>query len=136
MKIKSFPALLAVTFGAMRLVAGPLAAPTDVHVKPDAATPIILTLPAGTEPFAAVGVTAPAGWLAVALPGSHEVYLRNADQLKNQSPKPGANYLLYDKPPETVVAIAEKGDLAEITGIQGRFSKYRLSKALIGYIPA
>ncbi len=136
MKFKPFPAFLTVAFCAARLVAAPLAAPAAVRVKPDATAPVILTLAAGTEPFTATGVTAPAGWLAVALPGAHEVFLRNTDQLKDLSPRPGANYLLSDKPPETVVAIAEKGDFAEMTDIQGRFTKYRLSKPLIGYILA
>jgi hypothetical protein len=140
MKTKTLPVLLAallalVTF--VRLAAAPLAAPAAVHVKPDAASPVITTLAAGTEPFNAVGVDAPAGWLAVALPGAHEVYLRNTDQLKDNSPKPGANYLLSNKAPETPVAIAEKGDIAEVIGLPpGRYTKYRLSKPLIGYIPA
>ncbi len=128
-------ALLALVAGA-RLAAGPLTAPAAVHVQPDAAAPVLEILPAGTEPFTAVGVTAPAGWLAVALPGTHEVFLRKADQLKDLSPRPGASYLLTDKAPETPVALAEKGDLAEITGQQGRFMKFKLTKPLIGYIPA
>jgi hypothetical protein len=136
MKIKPFTTFLAVAYCTTHLVAAPLPSPAAVHVQPDSAAPVLMTLPAGTEPFTAEGVTTPAGWLAVTLPGSHDVFLRGTDQLKDLSPKPGTHYLLSDKPPEIVVAIAEKGDLAEITGIQGRFIKYRLSKPLIGYIPA
>jgi hypothetical protein len=137
MKNNPLPALLATLLALAaftRLCGDSLAASATVHVKPDVAAPVITTLAAGAEPFMAVGVAAPAGWLAVALPGTHEVFLRNSDQLKDMSPKPGANYLLSNRPPATPVAIAEKGDFVELVDIVGSFTKYRLSKPLIGFI--
>ena len=137
MKTKLVLALLAAAgLAALRLAAAPLAAPAAVHVKPDASSPIIETLLAGAEPFAAVGVTPPAGWLAVVLPGAHEVFIRNSDQLKDLTPKPGASYLLLEKTTETPVATAEKGDIFEPLAVQGKYTKLKLSKPLIGYIPA
>jgi hypothetical protein len=121
---------------AARLAAAPLAQPANVRTKPDVVAPVITVLPAGTEPFMAVGVSAPAGWLAVALPGPHEVFVRSNDLLKDLSPRPGANYYLLDRGAEALVGTVEKGDTTEMLETQGRHTRFRLGKALIGYIPA
>ncbi len=136
------PVLLALCAG-VRLVAAPLTAPAEVHARPAAASPVLTILPAGAEPFPATGVAAPDGWQAVALPGAHEVLVRNGDILKDLTPRPGANYLWRGPAagtkagPLVEVATAEKGDLAEIMAApQGGYTKFRLSKPLVGYIPA
>ncbi len=128
--------LLSLSLAAGPLAAAPLSQPANVHTQPDAAAPVIQTLPAGTEPFVAVGVEPPAGWAAIALPGAHEVYVRTADLLKDLSPRPGANYYLLQKNLEVPVAVVEQGDIAQLLSIQGKHYKYNLSKALIGFIPA
>jgi hypothetical protein len=136
------PVLLALLAG-VRLAAAPLTAPAEVHVQPDAASVVLAVLPAGAEPFPAAGTVAPAGWQAVALPGAHEVLVRNGDILKDLTPRPGTVYLWRGPAagtkagPLVEVATAERGDLAEIIAApQGGYTKFRLSKPLIGYIPA
>ena len=55
MKTKLLPALALFLAGAAALVAAPLTATTAVHTKPDASSPVISYLKAGTEPKAAAG---------------------------------------------------------------------------------
>jgi hypothetical protein len=136
------PVLLALLAGG-RLAAAPLTVPAEVHARPDAASVVLTVLPAGAEPFPAAGTAAPAGWQAVALPGAHEVLVRNGDILKDLTPRPGASYLWRGPVagakagPLVEVATAERGDLAEIIAApQGGYTKFKLSKPLIGYIPA
>ena len=46
-----------------------LAVTTAVHTQPDSTSPAITFLKAGAEPVASAGVVAPAGWMAIDLPG-------------------------------------------------------------------
>ncbi len=122
---------------ALHLAAAPLATPTPVRTKPEAKAPAIATLPAGAEPFTAVGVTPPAGWIAVALPGPHRVFVRNGDLAKDNTVKAGSFYLLTSAADAPVLAIAEKDDKTTIKDLAGRFTELSLeNRSIVGYIPA
>jgi len=108
-----------------------------VHTKPDEAAPILTYFNAGTTVVAAADAvsTTPAGWLATELPGPFEGYVQGKDLTKSLDVKPGA--LIYQEPKITsgVVAVAEKGDKATLTGVlRGKWTQLRLEKKLTGYI--
>jgi len=134
--MKSTTLLLAV-FGALNvgLQAAPLTEATPVYAKADAAAPVLATLKAGTEPAITVdGSNVPAGWTAVTLAGPHEVYAANKDVSKALDVRPGSPYLTEPKTGSPVFAIAEKGDQTEITDYRGKWTKFRLSKPVTGFI--
>lgn len=128
-------ASLALAFTA-GLRAAPLASPTAVHTRPDAAAPTITFLKAGAEPAAAPDAMAgtPAGWMAIELPGPFEGWVENKDLAKSLDVKPGAAIRLLPKADAGVLATAEKGDKATITGLRGKWTQISLEKKLIGYI--
>lgn len=119
---------------AVALRAAPLAENTPVHSGPDASSPAIASLPAGTEPSVAMGVTAPAGWTAVTLTGTHDVYAANRDVTKSLDVRVGAPYVTAPKSDAPVFAVAEKGDKAEIIDYRGKWTKFRLTKSVVGFI--
>lgn len=121
-------------FGAAALGAAPLTETTPVYAGPDAASTAIASLKAGTEPSVASSVNAPPGWTAVSLPGPHEVYAANKDVTKSLDVRAGSPYLTEAKAGAPVLALAEKGDQTEITDYRGKWTKFRLNKAVIGYI--
>ena len=82
MKTK-FPAVIAGLLIAAAVSAAPLTETTVIHSKPDAAAPVIDYLKAGTDPVSSADITAPAGWMAVDLPGPHEAYVHNNDFSKS-----------------------------------------------------
>lgn len=136
MKIKFTLLSAALLASAAALSAATLTATTAVHTKPDANSPAVTFLKAGTEPVAApdpAGST-PAGWLAVALPGPFEVYVENKNLLKNLDVRPGAELFLAPRPDGGVLTVFEPGDQAEITGLHGKWTQLRLVKKLTGYI--
>jgi len=134
MKINTslFLALLAAT----SLSAAPLSKPTAVHSQPNASSPAIAVLNAGTEPVLATGLTlpVPAGWTAVELAGPHEVYVQNKDILKSLDVKPGANLYTAPKMDAPVLTTMTKGDPADISGLHGRWTQILLKKKVIGYV--
>jgi hypothetical protein len=131
-----FVAALVVAFAPVRLFAQPLAAPATVRVRPDATAPVIATLPAGAEPFTAVGVRPPAGWLAIALPGPHRVFVRNGDLAKDNTVKVGSSYLLSAAANASVLTTAEKSDKTSVKDLTGRFTELSLeNRTVVGYIP-
>ena len=117
-------------------IAAPLTATTAVHTKPDASSPALSHLKAGTEPVPAPGqlATTPAGWMAVELPGPFEGYVENKDLSKSLDVKPGTAIRLAPKADAGVLAVAEKGDKTSITGLRGKWTQISLEKKLIGYI--
>jgi hypothetical protein len=136
MKIKFLRSAL-LSFGSLVVaVAAPLSVTTAVHTKPDASSPAITNLPAGTEPVPAAGAmaTTPAGWMAIELPGPFEAYVENRDLTKSLDVKPGANMRFAPKPDGGVLAVAEKSDKVSITGLHGKWTKISLDKKLTGYI--
>lgn len=127
-----FAALVIGATAALR--AAPLAETTAVYSKPEASSTAIASLKAGTEPVVATNVAAPAGWTAVTLAGPHEVYAANKDVTKSLDVRVGAPYLTDAKATAPVLALAEKGDQTEITDYRGKWTKFRLTKPVTGYI--
>ncbi len=119
---------------AASLAAAPLMETTAIHAQPDAATPAIGYLKAGTEPTAAAHITAPEGWMAVELPGSHEAYVSNNDFSKSLDIHPGAAIRLNPKADAPVLTTMQEGDKVEITGLRSGWTQIKLSKSVIGYI--
>jgi hypothetical protein len=134
MKTK-FAALAALALGsAFALRAAPLTAPTAVHTQPNATSPTISVLNPGTEPAAAPDATAPAGWMAVELPGPFEGWVENKDLTKNLDVKPGTSIRLAPKVDAGVLTISEKGDKTTISGLRGKWTQISLEKKMRGYI--
>ena len=129
--------LLLAVFGALNvgLQAAPLTEATPVYAKADATATILATLKAGTEPAITVdGSNVTSGWTAVTLAGPHEVYAANKDVTKALDVRPGSPYLTESKTGSPVFSIAEKGDQTEITDYRGKWTKFRLSKPVTGFI--
>jgi hypothetical protein len=120
---------------ALALRAAPLPAATAVHTKPDASSPAISYLKAGTEPPApAANEAAPAGWQAIELPGPFDGWVENKDLTKNLDVKPGAPIRVAPKADAGVLAVADKADKTSISGLRGKWTQISLEKKLIGYI--
>ena len=136
MKTNAFrTALVAVTAG-VALHAAPLTVTTAVHTKPDSSSPALTYFKAGTEPTPATGASAgaPAGWMAVELPGPFEGYVENKDLAKSLDVKPGALIRLEPKADAGVLKVAAADDKSTITGIRGKWTQISLEQKLIGYI--
>jgi len=116
------------------LAAAPLMETTAIHAQPDAATPAIGYLKAGTEPTAAANTTAPEGWMAIELPGPHEAYVSNNDFSKSLDIHPGAAIRLLPKADAPTLTTMQEGDKTEITGLRSGWTQIKLSKTIIGYI--
>ncbi len=127
-------ALAALLTGA--LFGAPLTETTAVHTKPDAASPAITYLKAGTEPTPAEGTVAetPAGWMAVELPGPIQGFVLGKDLSKGLEVKPGAQIRQAPQADAAVIATAERGDKSKITGLHGKWTQVNLDKKLVGYI--
>src|SRR3569833_1731549 len=123
MKIKllSFLALGPI---AAALSAAPLTSTIVVYEKPNAASPVLTILSAGTEPTPAVGVheALSGGWVAIELPGTHEAYVANKDLDKDLNVKPGAVFRTLPKATAPEFGKMEPGDQGEITGYKGRYT--------------
>jgi hypothetical protein len=128
--------LLAAALAAASLRAAPLTETTAVQALPDASSPAIAILKAGTEPVPAAGVTAPPGWLAVELPGPFQAYVRNRDFLKSLDVRIGASIRIAPKLDAPVLTKAGKDDSIEITGLFGKWTQIKLTKKIVGYIQA
>jgi hypothetical protein len=135
MKTK-FPAVIAALLAAAACAAAPLMETTAIHSRPDAAASAIGYLKAGTEPVAAADVTAPAGWIAVEMPGPHEAYVNNNDFSKSLDIRPGAAIRLKPKADAPVLATMQEGDKTEITGLRSGWTQIKLHKTIIGFIRA
>lgn len=131
-KLLAFATLLA----AAATSAAPLTAPTAVHTKPDAKSPTISLLKAGSEPIAATSVSAvtPPNWMAVDLPGKHVAYVQNKDLTKSMDVAPGSLLYLQPRLDGGVLVAAEQGDKINIDGILGKWARITLDKTLTGYI--
>jgi hypothetical protein len=120
----------------LRLSAAPLAVTTAVHTKPDATSPALTYLKAGSEPMPAAGAVsaAPEGWMAIELPGPFEGYVENKDLTKSLDVKPGTSIRLAPKPEAGVLTVAQKEDRISITGLRGKWTQVSLEKKMLGYI--
>jgi hypothetical protein len=118
------------------LNAATLSVATAVQSQPDAASPVIVVLPAGAEqptPTDKVPLP-PSGWIAVEVAGPFEGYVKNRNLTKQLDVVPGSSVYVAPKETSTVLATFAKGDKAEITGLHGSWTQIRLEKALVGYI--
>jgi hypothetical protein len=115
------------------LGAAPLTETTAVHTRPDVTAPIVSYLKAGSEPTAATA-PAPAGWMAIDLPGPFEGYVQNKDLAKSLDVKPGASIYLAPKLEAGVLLVAEKGEKTTLTGILGKWTQLSVDKKLTGYV--
>jgi len=127
---------IALTLAAAPLAALPLMETTAIHAQPDATSVAIGLLKAGTDPIPAPNATAPAGWLAVEVPGPHVVYVKNSDFSKSLEIHVGAPMRQLPKAEAPVVANMQEGDKVEITGLRSGWTQISLSKTLVGYIRA
>ncbi len=136
MKINHLCSAAFFAIAASAIVAAPLTVTTAVHTKPDAGSPAISYLKAGSEPTPAPSslATTPAGWMAIELPGPFEGYVENKDLAKSLDVKPGALIRLAPKADAGVLAIAAKSDQTTITGIRGKWTQISLEGKLTGYI--
>jgi hypothetical protein len=118
------------------LQAATLNVATAVQSQPDPASPVILVLKAGSEQPAATDKVgpAPAGWTAIDVAGPFEGYVRNRDLTKQLDVVPGSTVYVAPKEGAAALAVFEKGDKAEITGLHGGWTQVRLEKTLVGYI--
>lgn len=135
MKIKTILTAAAFACGAA-LDAATLSVATAVQTQPDPASPVFTVLKAGSEqpaPSDKAGPPPP-GWTAVDIPGPFEGYVKNRDLTKQLDVLPGASVFLAPKEGAGVLAVFEKGDKAEITGLHGSWTQVRLEKTLVGYI--
>lgn len=120
---------------ALPLVAAPLSETTAVLTKPEAGSPILTYLKAGTEPAVPSdnAAMAPAGWLAVLVPGPIEGYVQQKDLSKGLEVKEGVSILMAPKVDAQVLEVATKGEKTTITGIHGRWTQVRLEHPVTGY---
>jgi hypothetical protein len=131
----SLTLLSALLLAAPLAAAAPLAGEaTGIRSRPDAAAPVIGQLPPGTEPAAAAGVTAPAGWIAVEVPGPIEGYVISSDMTKSLDVKAGAPIRQAMRADSPVVATGQQGDVTRITDVSGRWSKVSIERKRIGYV--
>ncbi|MEO6005178.1 MAG: SH3 domain-containing protein [Opitutus sp.] len=117
-------------------LAAPLTGSTAAHTKADENSPVITVLSAGTVPTVATGAaaSAPAGWIAVELPGPFEGFVANKDVLKSLDVRRGAEIHVAPKPDSPVLTTMDAADKAEITGLMGKWTQIRLEKKLVGFV--
>jgi hypothetical protein len=114
--------------------AAPLGEATGIRSRPAMDAPVIGQLKAGEDPAAAPGVTAPAGWLAIELPGPIEGFVSSSDLTKTLDVKVGGAIRQAARADSPVIAISEKGDVTRITDVSGRWTKVSIERRRIGYI--
>ena len=120
----------------LALAAAPVQQPTPVHAQPNAQSPVLTVLQPGAQLTPPAGAAnAPAGWVAVELPGPHDVYVENKDITKALDVSPGAALRTEPSTSAPVLATAAAGDPVEITGLRGRWTQLRLNRAVIGFSP-
>jgi len=115
------------------LSAQPLERDATVYAAADPSAPVVGSLAKGTTPELAAA-DAPDGWLAVLVPGPHDIYVRNGDVGKNLDIKPGAS--LYEAPDTSspVLGKMEAGDRAELKGLRGDWTLYSYEDPLVVFI--
>jgi hypothetical protein len=137
MKIKILLTSAGLSWGSC-LLGAPLSSPTAVQTQPNPASPVIAILAAGTEqPAPSQKATAvPDGWIGVDLQGPFTGYVRNRDLDKQLEVKAGSSIYIGPKEDSGVLAVVEKGDKADITGLHGGWTQVSLVKTITGYIAA
>lgn len=123
----------------LALRAAPLANPTPVYAAPDHAATVLVTLPAGAEPADAVAATAvalPAGWRAIAITATLDVWVRDSDLNKELDVKPGSTLRAAPNADSAEAGVMAAGDVTELRGIQGKWVQMHIIKKTTGYIKA
>jgi hypothetical protein len=115
------------------LSAQPLERDATVYAGPDPTAPVVGSLRRGTAPELAAA-DAPDGWLAVLVPGPHDVFVRNGDVGKNLDIKPGSSLYAAPNTSAPVVGRMETGDRAELKGLRGDWTLYSYDDPLVGFI--
>lgn len=138
MKIKLLAASALLFAASCRLLAAPLQSTAAVHTKPDASSPAITYLKAGTDPKPASGLgtlaNTPAGWMAVDLPGPFEGWVESKDLSKNLDVNVGAPIRLAPKADAPVITLGAKSDETKIIGVRGKWTQIKLERGIVGYI--
>ena len=113
--------------------ADPLGRDATVYAQADPASTVLGTLTKGTSPELA-SADAPEGWLAVLVPGPHDVYVRNGDVAKSLDIKVGSSLYIAPDTSAPVVGTMEAGDHAEVKGLRGDWTLYTYDDPLVGFI--
>lgn len=134
--MKANSLLLGALFAAASaLAAAPVAELTAIHAQPDANSAVLGLLQAGAEPVVATPATpAPAGWMAVELPGPHEGFVQNKSIDKGLAIDPGSPVYTAPRADAPVLTTIAKGDATDITGLLGDWTQITVKKKIIGYI--
>ncbi|MBP7143189.1 MAG: hypothetical protein KBA71_14870 [Opitutaceae bacterium] len=134
MKLQSFLLAALLASAASALYAVSLGEGTVAYFKPDASSAKLASLPAGTELKPVAGASSAAGWLAIEVPGPHDVFVQNKEITKSLDVRPGAELRLEPSATAPVVATAVAGETLDITGLHGRWTKLRMNRVVTGYI--
>lgn len=136
MKTKLLSAVASCLLATTIVSGAPLTGTTAIHTKPDASSPTISYLKAGTEPapVADAMATTPAGWMAVEVPGPVEGFAEGKDFTKGLEIKAGTAVHSSPDAKSPVIAVAEKGEKTTITGVHGRWTQFTLDRKVVGYI--
>ncbi len=134
MKIHSYALAAIIASATSALAAASLGESTIAYVKPDSSSAKLATLAAGTELKPVAGASSAAGWLAIELPGPHEVFVQNKEITKSLDVRPGAELRLEPSATAPVIATAVAGETLDITGLHGRWTKLRMNRVITGYI--
>ena len=127
------PTLILALAAAAVLSADPLERDATVYAQPDPASSVLGTLPKGTSPELAAS-DAPDGWLAVLVPGPHEVYVRNGDLGKDLNIKTGSSLYIAPDTSAPVIGTMESGDRAELKGLRGDWTLFSFNDPVKGFI--
>lgn len=106
-----------------------------VYLAPDAASPVIATLPPSVLTLLVATATPAAdGWSQIQVPGPHNVFVANRDLLKNFDLRVDAPYRLTADENAPALARVKKDDQLEIVGLEGRWLQVSLQSAVTGYV--
>lgn len=120
--------------GSAALAAPPLGRDATVYAAPDPEAATLGLLSAGTTPKIAADVPAPTGWLPVLLAAEYDVFVRNTDVGKDLEIKPGAPLRLSPDLAAPVVGAMPRESKAQLRGLRGDWTLYRLETELVGYV--
>lgn len=134
MKIHSLLLAVLVVSATSAFAATSLGESTVAYAKPDATSAKIASLAAGTVLKPVAGASSAAGWLAIEVPGPHEVFVQNKEITKSLDVRPGAELRLEPSATAPVIATAVAGEALDITGLHGRWTKLRMNRTVTGYI--
>ena len=127
-----FLILAALAFHTTRLAADILAADTAVFMQADAKSHVIVRLKSGNT-IVYTG-DAPAGWRRVEISGTFEAFAHSRDITKGLEVKEGSNIYTAPEKNASVLTVAQKGDVTEVTGLKGEFCQIKLTKNLQGFV--